>query len=134
MIFTRPPLQHGYNHSQRPPAPHAALGANLICVRAAEAFPRAWVKFIVPGPRHHSSCRGRLHAALRYSSCIPPALLPLHDKWPQPHAANWRLPPMRLELTMFMPSLSSRIPESLPHCSKAHCSHITHREGTAAAP
>jgi hypothetical protein len=43
MIFTSPPLQQGCDHSQRLPAPHAADGANLICVRAAEAFPRTWV-------------------------------------------------------------------------------------------
>jgi hypothetical protein len=43
MVFTSLPLQQGCNHSQRLSAPHAADGANLICVRAAEALPRAWV-------------------------------------------------------------------------------------------
>jgi hypothetical protein len=41
MTLTGPPLQQGY--WQRLPAPQAAAGANLICVRAAEGFPRAWV-------------------------------------------------------------------------------------------
>lgn len=43
MVFSSPPLQQGCIHSERLPAPQAAAGANLICVRAAETFPRAWV-------------------------------------------------------------------------------------------
>ncbi|KAH9882136.1 hypothetical protein J1614_001308 [Plenodomus biglobosus] len=39
---------------------------------------------------------------------------------PQPHAANKRLPPTRLELTMFMLALPSTLPESASR-SKAHC-------------
>lgn len=38
-----------------------------------------------------------------------PCPSPLRDRRPQPHAANWRLPHMRLELTMFMLSLSSTV-------------------------
>jgi hypothetical protein len=43
--------------------------------------------------------------------CIPCSSPLRRDTRPQPHAAHWRLPPMRLELTMFMLSLSSTISE-----------------------
>jgi hypothetical protein len=55
--------------------------------------------------------QGCLHAALRYSSCVYPALLPsAATHGPSPMQLR-RLPPMRLELTMFMLSLSSTISE-----------------------
>jgi hypothetical protein len=74
--------------------------------------PESLVEFEVPGRTPPSTlCRGRLHTALRYASSVHPAHLPLRERRPQPHAANWRLPPTRLELTMFMLSLSSTISE-----------------------
>ena len=85
--FQKPAVTAGMHHSQRLPAPHAAVGANLICVRAAQAFPRAWVMFEVPGPRHHPPRAGDaciLPCATLL--CVHPALLsPLRQRRPQPH-------------------------------------------------
>lgn len=103
--------QQGYSRNHTPPlAPQAADGVNLICVRPAQAFPDR----LEPRSKPACSCRDSLHKCLSYLR---------ETRRPQPHAANRRLPPTRLEVSMFMLALSSTLPESAL-CSKAHCSNL----------
>lgn len=90
MNFASPPLQQGCSHSQRLPAPRAAAGANQICVRAAEAFPRTWVLVQSPRPtppiqsyRGACTCTALLLLCAHTLQFIPSA-----QDGPSPHAAT----------------------------------------------
>jgi hypothetical protein len=116
MIFTRTPLQQGCDH---PPASACASCCGRRKSDLCSGLPESLVQFKVPGPRLHSVLQGwPACCTALLPLCIPCYSPPPRQTAPAP-CSYWRLPPMRLELTMFMLSLSSTISESLPHCSKS---------------
>lgn len=81
-----------------------------LCVRPAQALPD---RLETPRPSHHVCAR--VACIIQVTTIPPQYTAPL-----QPHATNRRLPPTRLELTMFMLALPGTLPESASR-SQTHC-------------